>query len=224
MMAAVAEDTTAPAARETVTSHGVLVQECTVSNNQHTKQTQQPSFCEQSNTTTVETTTTSHCYTDVEDSFNQNNDSNVNDDSDSDNGSDNDNDNGNSSYWDVLMTLYLPLILLWFRRSMFGPANLIRTIIVGQLMRLVFVDNITEWISEKLPPWLQVLLFRSSAAATGTGNGMSTVLGVAVANGKIDPHAWPPPAFTALALLTIFALVVHPDGLTWIMLGKLRYV
>ena len=218
MMAAVAEDTTAPAARETVTSHGVLVQECTASN-QHAKQTQQPSFYEQPNTTTVETTT-SHCYTDVEDSFNQNNDSNVNADSDNDSY----NDNGNCSYWDVLMTLYLPLILMWFRRSMFGPANLIRSIVVGQLMRLVFVDNITEWISEKLPPWLQVLLFRSSsAAATGTGNGMSTVLGVA-ASGKIDPHAWPPPAFTALALLTIFALVVHPDGLTWIMLGKLRYV
>jgi hypothetical protein len=35
---------------------------------------------------------------------------------------------------------------------------------------------------------------------------------------------WPPPALIGLALLTIVALVVHPDGLTWILLRKLRYV
>jgi hypothetical protein len=41
-------------------------------------------------------------------------------------------------------------------------------------------------------------------------------------NGKaID---WPPPGLIGLALLTIVALVVHPDGLTWILLRKLRYV
>ena len=41
-------------------------------------------------------------------------------------------------------------------------------------------------------------------------------------NGKaID---WPPPGLIGLALLTIIALVVHPDGLTWILLRKLRYV
>jgi hypothetical protein len=39
-----------------------------------------------------------------------------------------------------------------------------------------------------------------------------------------DPHAWPPPAFTILALITLIALIAHPDGLTWFMLGKLRYV
>ena len=39
-----------------------------------------------------------------------------------------------------------------------------------------------------------------------------------------DPHAWPPPAFTILALITFIALIAHPDGLTWFMLGKLRYV
>jgi hypothetical protein len=41
-------------------------------------------------------------------------------------------------------------------------------------------------------------------------------------NGKaVD---WPPPGLIGLALLTIIALVVHPDGLTWILLRKLRYV
>jgi hypothetical protein len=39
-------------------------------------------------------------------------------------------------------------------------------------------------------------------------------------NGKaID---FPPPGLIGLALLTVVALVVHPDGLTWILLRKLR--
>jgi len=138
------------------------------------------------------------------------------------------------SYWDVVTTLYVPLILLWFRRSMFGPANLIRSIIVGQLMRIVFLDDISEWVCEKIPSWLEGMLFSLSSSSSSSsssienntsGNScsaghLSTVLG----GGKSDPHAWPPPALTGLALLTIFALVVHPDGLTWILLGKLRYV
>ena len=41
---------------------------------------------------------------------------------------------------------------------------------------------------------------------------------------KADQNSWPPPTLTVLAILTIFAFVVHPDGMTWIMLGKLRYV
>lgn len=35
---------------------------------------------------------------------------------------------------------------------------------------------------------------------------------------------WPPPGLIGLALLTIVALVVHPDGFTWILFRKLRYV
>jgi len=182
-----------------------------------------------------------------EDALKNNNNINEDDDNENENENDNETDNddsendddknsSSSSYWDILISLYLPILLLWFRRSMFGSANLIRSIIVGQLMRLVFVDDILNRISEKLhlPPWLQVILFTTqstsaSASASATSDGASTtVLGCAVAGSsssrieKIDPHAWPPPAFTALALLTVFALVVHPDGGTWIMLGKLR--
>ena len=36
---------------------------------------------------------------------------------------------------------------------------------------------------------------------------------------------WPaPPALVVLGFLTIVALIVHPDGMTWIILGKIRYV
>lgn len=41
-------------------------------------------------------------------------------------------------------------------------------------------------------------------------------------NGKGDNRAWPPPTLTALAVITLVAFVVHPDGPTWMFLGKLR--
>jgi hypothetical protein len=212
MMAAVAEDTITTG-NETVSSFsGELFKENSVEINQHNNKQPSP-FCEP-NKCNSNVETTSRTYTDVEDTIEKHIDGNPHIE---------DSDTGHSSYFDLLLTVYVPLIILWFRRSMFGPANLIRTIVVGQLMRLLFVDNISEWISEKLPPWLEVILFQSTAASTGSSTGpVSTMLGAG--SGKIDPHAWPPPAFTALALLTIFALVVHPDGLTWILLGKLRYV
>ena len=39
---------------------------------------------------------------------------------------------------------------------------------------------------------------------------------------ETDPNAWPPPTLLLLAALTLFALLVHPDGFTWILVGKLR--
>lgn len=91
------------------------------------------------------------------------------------------------SFWDVVSTWYLPLLLLWLRRSMFGTANLVRSLIVGQCLKLLLTGDVPKW-----------------------------------AQPFTDPRAWPPPAFTMLAILTFVAFVVHPDGLTWFMLGKLR--
>jgi hypothetical protein len=121
-------------------------------------------------------------------------------------------DDDDASAWNVLTTLYLPILLLWLRRSMFGTANVIRSVILGQLLHLLLtvlapsVDSSTEqswW--EPAARWLHLAVAGTSAAPS-----------------KHD--AWPPPALTALAMLTVFCFVVHPDGLTWIMLGKLRYV
>ncbi len=157
---------------------------------------QQPSFCEPS--TSDLDTETSRIYTDVEEDAFPKHANGI------------PHEGSFSSYWDLFVTAYAPLIVLWFRRSMLGPANLISTIVVGKVMSSVFVDDISEWMSEKLPPWLEVILFQQPQNSKG-----SSTMGS-------DP--WPPPAFTGLALLTIFALVVHPDGLTWVLLGKLRYV
>jgi hypothetical protein len=107
-----------------------------------------------------------------------------------DDNDDDDNDEG-STFWDMFSTWYLPLLLLWLRRSMFGTANLVRSLLVGQCIRILLTQ------CGDLPKWAQPFT---------------------------DPHAWPPPAFTALAILTFVAFIVHPDGLTWFMLGKLRYV
>ena len=158
---------------------------------------QQPSFCEanqssDSNNNNNNNNTSSPAYKDVEDTFQGNGIpqmSEVND---------------NSSYWGLFLKAYVPLIMIWFRKSLFGPANLVRTMVVGQVMKWVVSGDFHEILSKKFPR-LEAILFPPT-------------------NGKLDPHAWPPPAFTALALLTVLALVVHPDGLTWVLLGKLRYV
>ena len=211
MIAAVTENTIANGNETVSSSPGVSIQERTVDVNE-CGQKQQQAFCE-TNKSNLKVETRSRSFTDVEDTFQKQTNSIPHIDEST---------KGNSSYLYLFFTAYVPLIVLWFRRSMLGPANLIRTIIVGQLMRLVFVDNITEWMSERLPPWLEVILFQYATIKGSSTGTVSTILGAG--GGKVDPHAWPPPAFTALALLTIFALVVHPDGLTWILLGKLRYV
>jgi len=212
MMVAVTEDTSA-SGKEAVGSPDFSIQECVTDNNEHGSK-QQTSFCDP-NEANLNVKRISLSYTDIEDSSEKTVKGNKRIDIIK--------ECEESSYVNLLLTVYIPLVSLWFRRSMFGPANLIRSIVVGQLMRFVFVDHISERISEKLHRWLDIAFFQSSAngniKGTNVGN-VSAMLGAG--SGKIDPHAWPPPAFTALALLTIFALVVHPDGLTWIMLGRLR--
>jgi hypothetical protein len=156
---------------------------------------------------------------------NNKNDDNSNSNSDNKSNADNTDDTTNkndssSTLWDVMLSLYLPVLLLWLRRSMFGTANLIRSLILGHFLRLFF-GNLSGWMSENAPSWLAVTLqtaISSSSSQSSGGAGGA----VAAAASKLDQQQWPPPAFVALALLTVFTLVVHPDGFTWIMLGKLR--
>lgn len=61
----------------------------------------------------------------------------------------------------------------------------------------------------------------------------SSIFAVNAAGVNVNTNAWsvayysymgknsPPPALAGLAVLTIIALIVHPDGFTWIILGKL---
>jgi len=48
-------------------------------------------------------------------------------------------------------------------------------------------------------------------------------LGSATTTKTAFASAWPPTALIVLAVLTVVALIVHPDGYTWIFLRKIRY-
>ena len=107
-----------------------------------------------------------------------------------------------SSTWELMLSLYLPLMWLGFRGSFSIIPNLVRSLFLGDAVQYFF-SNISEWMTEKTP-WLQPLFSKGGK--------------------RTDPHAWPPAALAALAILTVVALVVHPDGFTWIILCRLRYV
>lgn len=109
-----------------------------------------------------------------------------------------------NTVWHLLFSIHIPLLLLRLRRSFYGLTAFVRSILFGQCFQFLmayFSPSPTTW--ETLSPWLEPLL----------GNPHSK-----------DPHAWPPPTLRVLAILTVLAFIVHPDGMTWIMLGKLRYV
>jgi hypothetical protein len=109
-----------------------------------------------------------------------------------------------ASVWHLLSTIYIPILFLKLRRSFVGMVRLVRSLLLGQCLRFLvtyLAPSPTTW--EALAPCLQPLLGNPNAK---------------------DPHAWPPPTLRILAILTIVAFIVHPDGITWIMLGKLRYV
>jgi hypothetical protein len=175
-------------------------------------------------TTTGTKSTTSECATD--ESF-QSEDSN--DDNNTDGGE------GGSTFWELFVTLYLPFVLVLFRKSMFGSVNLIRSIVVGQVLRLL-VGYGSEWMDHnKTPNWMHgyveqwtAMLSRLADAASSSAGPASTVASGAAAgnllfpHGNADPQAWPQQFLTALGVLTVFALVVHPDGLTWVVLGNIR--
>ena len=74
-----------------------------------------------------------------------------------------------------------------------------------------------------IPGWTHLLLGvllgveDPTSHVTGSSHGASVLIGG-------EKNTWPPPALVGLAIFTIVAFVVHPDGLTWILIGRLRLV
>jgi hypothetical protein len=106
-----------------------------------------------------------------------------------------------STLWEFIN--FFPIFL----QSMAAITNLLHSLVLG---------NAAQWSISSL-----------TAPLTSPGWVGPAPVGVAWilatdANGKVLD--WPPPALIGLALLTIIALMVHPDGFTWILLRKLRYV
>lgn len=143
-----------------------------------------------------------------------------------------------ASFLTLLTTLYLPLLLLWLRRSMFGTASLLRSLLIGHALRLllayaiVLPDAPPAWAADlggrvrKSILWKYVMglgVFLADAIL-GPEDGAGGALGVGSEGGRHHRggETWPPPALTALAVITVMAFVVHPEGLTWVVLGKIR--
>lgn len=188
----------------------------------------------------------SNTATTVSNSNNNNSSSNQGDDDD-------DEAYATLTYLALLTSIYLPLLLfLWIRRSMFGTASLCRSLFLGHMLRLVLAFMLLPPSTTKtfVPNWLWNLGVQIGRTAEKLWNDRRTqaiiptwfhlllafVLGIE--NDKIPSSAvlanlgscnekdtsWPPPTLVALGIFTVAAFVVHPDGLTWIVLGQIRCV
>ena len=110
------------------------------------------------------------------------------------------NSSSTATAWEFFVTLFLPFVIGMFKYIMLGTVNVIQ-LSLGVVQQYIErscggVNSVNKNIG-------------------GTAGGIGT---------SVDPHEWPQQFLTALGVLTIFALVVHPDGFTWIVLGKMRCV
>lgn len=150
------------------------------------------------------------------------------------------------TYLAILTALYLPFLLfLWIRRNVFGTASLVRSLFFGHMLRfgvafLLLPPSTTKtfvptpvwnfglklahhaekfWNDKRtqamIPNWVHVVL--------------SMVLGVqtdnqAIGGGALEKakKSWPPPGVICFCVFTVLSFVVHPDGVTWIMIGHVQ--
>lgn len=156
---------------------------------------------------------------------------------------DDDDDYIDVSFWDILASC--SMILLWLQRSTFGIVSLVRSLLLGHCLRLLVANyannpknnndsrrrstnraNDNNSISHTIRDWTQKYLALVYEFVLGGGDNSSShyVFPSSTHSSHKQIQAWPPPALVVLAILTIAALVVHPDGMTWIVLRKIRYV
>lgn len=145
--------------------------------------------------------------------------------------------------WTSLIT-YLPLLLFSIcRTTYFGASSLLRTVFLGFVVRLIldalkfgmppsFVDGMErrwEEMAEVQISWMSRLLSSWDGIGGDLENHPSHPPPDHQHHKKnghnhSDNHkdAWPvPPGLTLLTLVTGLAFLIHPDGLTWIIVGKL---
>ena len=115
--------------------------------------------------------------------------------------------NSTNTFWQLLLTLYLPLLVMTFRRCLGGVFQALRAVTGQLVLRLPAVTNVVSG-------WIYQTLLRQ--------NPNDRAMGPATAPKYVE--TWPPPAITALAIFTVFSFLVHPDGYTWTLLAKIRYV
>jgi hypothetical protein len=116
------------------------------------------------------------------------------------------------TFVEFLISLFLSLLL----KPLFGSLYIIRSLFFGYIlnycMRLV---SVTERATEQ---WISPMHLNAAAAITPCTVAMN------IDKGLSSQSSWPPTTLIVLAVLTIVALIVHPDGYTWIIMYKVRYV
>ncbi|CAB9507560.1 expressed unknown protein [Seminavis robusta] len=122
--------------------------------------------------------------------------------------------------WDILTCF--SMMLLWLQ----GVVTALRSLVVANDDHND--ENETTPVSgpRKYFLLLQSLLLGNSAAiatCTACASSPNSLCHVHHHHKQVvNDGSWPPPGLVALAILTVVALVVHPDGMTWIMLRKIR--
>jgi hypothetical protein len=155
----------------------------------------------------------------------------------------NDNSLDSVSLWEVVASF--SMLLLWIQRYAFGFVALLPSLLLlSQICLRLCHDkkptisaasnSITE-AKESIPVpaarnssfyLLQSILFGQKKTAS------LLLMSPLLSPSSSPPHylhhkqqvsrSWPPPGLVVLAILTIVALIVHPDGMTWIVLRKIR--
>ena len=109
-----------------------------------------------------------------------------------------------TTVWELFVTLYMPFVIDMVQYMVLGSVGFVQS----------SLGNVRQYI-ERTCGVNSVINNKNIGGGTAGGIGTSTT---------VDPHEWPQQFLTALGVLTVFALVVHPDGFTWVVLGKVRYV
>lgn len=154
----------------------------------------------------------------------------------------------NEPFWSLILTLYLPILVFSLRRSTFGTFSFIRTFLLGHVLRLLisvvlfsiptsFTKRFDRWWGKFTQIyWIQHVLWAMTGEERFHPGNHQLHVGSQYYNDGVSPgglgavtsvnsrkhpdQVWPPPALTLLTLITVVAFVVHPDGLTWIIIGK----
>jgi hypothetical protein len=138
--------------------------------------------------------------------------------------------------WEVVASF--SMLFLWIQRSAFGFVAFLPSIVLLSQVCLRLcqnkktissstTDSSTSAEEKESIPTARHYFFLLQSLLLGQKTGPLLQSPLAASSNhlhhKQQAHgAWPPPGLVALAMLTIVALVVHPDGMTWIMLRKIR--
>jgi hypothetical protein len=110
------------------------------------------------------------------------------------------------------------LFVPFWLKTIFGGVFFLRTLVLGYLVHAMMqFQTATE---QAVMRWIGC-----GGGGVTLGNGSGCGIPAPLEGcGHHTKGPWPPPTLLGLGALTIVALIVHPDGYTWIFLRKIRFV